>query len=48
MYNGVLQSEVIAASDVLAKPTVDGIQLFNITPPSRIMYTPLEMFDPVN
>ncbi|SDQ54551.1 DJ-1/PfpI family protein [Flagellimonas zhangzhouensis] len=30
MYNGVLQSEVIATSDVFAKPTEDGEQLFNI------------------
>jgi transcriptional regulator GlxA family with amidase domain len=30
MYNGVLQSEVIATSDVFAKPTEDGKQLFNI------------------
>jgi len=30
MYNGVLQSEVIAASDVFAKPTEDGRQLFNV------------------
>jgi len=30
MYNGVLQSEVIAASDVFAKPTEDGKQLFNV------------------
>ncbi|MBU2952030.1 DJ-1/PfpI family protein [Tamlana agarivorans] len=30
MYNGVLQSEVIATSDVFAKPTEDGIQLFNV------------------
>ncbi len=30
MYNGVLQSEVIAASDVFAKPTEDGTQLFNV------------------
>ena len=29
MYNGVLQSEVIATSDVFAKPTEDGKQLFN-------------------
>lgn len=30
MYNGVLQSEVIATSDVFAKPAVDGKQLFNV------------------
>ncbi|MGJ8746078.1 DJ-1/PfpI family protein [Polaribacter sp.] len=30
MYNGVLQSEVIATSDVFAKPTEDGKQLFNL------------------
>ncbi|MEZ4803766.1 MAG: DJ-1/PfpI family protein [Gelidibacter sp.] len=30
IYNGVLQSEVIAASDVFAKPTEDGKQLFNV------------------
>lgn len=30
MYNGVLQSEVIASSDVFAKPTEDGKQLFNV------------------
>ncbi len=30
MYNGVLQSEVIAASDVFAKPTEKGKQLFNV------------------
>ncbi len=30
MYNGVLQSEVIATSDVFAKPTDDGKQLFNV------------------
>jgi transcriptional regulator GlxA family with amidase domain len=30
MYNGVLQSEVIASSDVFAKPTKDGKQLFNV------------------
>ena len=30
MYNGVLQSEVIAASDVFAKPTEEGSQLFNV------------------
>ncbi|MCB7480298.1 DJ-1/PfpI family protein [Christiangramia sediminis] len=30
MYNGVLQSEVIAASDVFAKPSEDGKQLFNV------------------
>ena len=30
MYNGVLQSEVIAASDVFAKPTEGGDQLFNV------------------
>ena len=30
MYNGVLQSEVIATSDVFAKPTVDGKQIFNV------------------
>lgn len=30
MYNGVLQSEVIATSDVFAKPTEDGRQLFNV------------------
>tara|TARA_R110002049_G_scaffold130157_6_gene288343 strand:+ start:4525 stop:5259 length:735 start_codon:yes stop_codon:yes gene_type:complete len=30
MYNGVLQSEVIATSDVFAKPSVDGKQLYNV------------------
>jgi transcriptional regulator GlxA family with amidase domain len=30
MYNGVLQSEVIATSDVFAKATKDGKQLFNV------------------
>lgn len=30
MYDGVLQSEVIATSDVFAKPTDDGKQLFNV------------------
>lgn len=30
MYNGVLQSEVTATSDVFAKPTEDGEQLFNV------------------
>lgn len=30
MYGGVLQSEVIAASDVFAKPDKDGNQLFNV------------------
>ncbi len=30
MYNGVLQSEVIATSDVFAKPSQDGKQLFNV------------------
>lgn len=30
MYNGVLQSEVIASSDVFSKPTEDGKQLFNV------------------
>nr|WP_042270612.1 DJ-1/PfpI family protein [Nonlabens ulvanivorans] len=30
MYNGVLQSEIIATSDVFAKPTEDGKQLFNV------------------
>ena len=30
MYNGILQSEVIATSDVFAKPTKDGKQLFNV------------------
>mgnify|MGYP003135771355 FL=1 len=30
MYNGVLQSEVIATSDVFAKPTENGKQLFNV------------------
>jgi len=30
MYNGVLQSEVIATSDVFAKLTEDGKQLFNV------------------
>ncbi|MCK0155930.1 DJ-1/PfpI family protein [Cellulophaga sp. F20128] len=30
MYDGVLQSEVIATSDVFAKPNVDGKQLFNV------------------
>lgn len=30
MYNGVLQSEVIATSDVFGKPSEDGKQLFNV------------------
>ena len=30
MYNGVLQSEVIASSDVFAKANEDGKQLFNV------------------
>ncbi len=30
MYNGVLQSEIIATSDVFVKPTEDGKQLFNV------------------
>tara|TARA_R110002153_G_scaffold120910_1_gene266257 strand:- start:10734 stop:11486 length:753 start_codon:yes stop_codon:yes gene_type:complete len=30
MYNGVLQSEVIATSDVFAKPSEEGKQLFNV------------------
>lgn len=30
MYNGVLQSEVIASSDVFSKPTEGGEQLFNV------------------
>src|SRR5690606_27633 len=30
MYNGVLQSEVIATSDVFSKPTEGGKQLFNV------------------
>ncbi|MCB0371666.1 MAG: DJ-1/PfpI family protein [Muricauda sp.] len=30
MYNGVLQSEVVATSDVFAKPTETGQQLFNV------------------
>lgn len=30
MYNGVLQSEVIATSDVFAKPDQNGTQLFNV------------------
>tara|TARA_R110002020_G_scaffold274311_4_gene489427 strand:+ start:677 stop:1432 length:756 start_codon:yes stop_codon:yes gene_type:complete len=30
MYNGVLQSEVIATSDVFSKPSADGNQLFNV------------------
>jgi len=30
MYNGVLQSEVIATSDVFAKPAEDGKQLFDV------------------
>lgn len=30
MYNGVLQSEVIATSDVFAKPTQEGKQIFNV------------------
>ena len=30
MYNGVLQSEVIATSDVFAKPSEAGKQLFNV------------------
>ena len=30
MYEGVLQSEVIATSDVFAKPSEEGVQLFNV------------------
>ena len=30
MYNGVLQSEVIATSDIFSKLTIDGKQLFNV------------------
>ncbi len=30
MYDGVLQSEVVATSDVFAKPSEDGVQLFNV------------------
>lgn len=30
MYNGVLQGEVIATSDVFAKPTIDKEQIFNV------------------
>lgn len=30
MYSGVLQTEVVATSDVFAKPTEDGKQLFNV------------------
>ncbi|PKD17032.1 glutamine amidotransferase [Salegentibacter salinarum] len=30
MYDGVLQSEVVAASDVFSKPSEDGKQLFNV------------------
>tara|TARA_R110000765_G_scaffold212007_2_gene317069 strand:+ start:4094 stop:4609 length:516 start_codon:yes stop_codon:yes gene_type:complete len=30
MYNGVLQSEVIATSDVFSKPSEQGKQLFNV------------------
>ncbi|MBU2905877.1 DJ-1/PfpI family protein [Arenibacter algicola] len=30
MFNGVLQSEVIATSDVFAKPNIEGNQLFNV------------------
>lgn len=30
MYNGVLQSEVVATSDVFAKPTEAGKQVFNV------------------
>jgi transcriptional regulator GlxA family with amidase domain len=30
MFNGVLQSEVIATSDVFSKPTEDGKQIFNV------------------
>ena len=30
MFNGVLQTEVIATSDVFAKPSIDGKQLFNV------------------
>lgn len=30
MYNGVLQSEVIATSDVFSKPSEDGTPLFNV------------------
>lgn len=30
MYDGVLQSEVIASSDVFSKPDKDGNQLFNV------------------
>lgn len=30
MYNGVLQTEVTATSDVFAKPNIDGEQIFNV------------------
>ena len=30
MYNGLLQTEVTATSDVFSKPTEDGTQLFNV------------------
>lgn len=30
MFNGVLQTEVIATSDVFAKPSINGKQLFNV------------------
>ena len=30
MYNGVLQGEIIAPSDVFSKPSEDGKQLFNV------------------
>lgn len=40
MYNGVLQSEVIAASDVFAKPAEDGKQLFNVVSIAET-YTPI-------
>jgi len=30
MYNGVLQTEVTATSDVFSKPTEEGMQLFNV------------------
>lgn len=30
MYDGVLQSEVIATSDVFSKPSEEGVQLFNV------------------
>lgn len=35
MYNGVLQSEVIATSDVFSKSTEDGKQLFNVVSISK-------------